>query len=50
MDINQNNFVKDLEIILKADDFKNSIDFTLKKYNLKDYKFSTILLINYLNK
>ena len=43
MDINQNNFVKDLEIILKADDFKNSIDFTLKKYNLKDYKFSTIL-------
>ena len=43
MDINQNNFVQDLEIILKADDFKNSIDFTLKKYNLKDYKFSTIL-------
>jgi len=43
MEINSYQFVKDFELILKADNFKSSIDFTLKKYNLKDSKFSTIL-------
>ena len=36
-------FIKDFELILKADNFKSSLDFSLKKYNLKDNKFSTIL-------
>ena len=36
-------FIKDFELILKADGFNSSIDFSLKKYNLKDGKFSTIL-------
>lgn len=37
------NFVKNFEKILKVDGFNGSIDFSLKKYNLKDNKFSTII-------
>ena len=43
MELNSCKFVKDFESILKSDGFKSSIDFSLKKYNLKDEKFSTIL-------
>ena len=43
MEINSCKFIKDFELILKADNFKSSLDFSLKKYNLKDNKFSTIL-------
>ena len=41
--MNSCKFIKDFELILKADNFKSSLDFSLKKYNLKDTKFSTIL-------
>ena len=41
--MNSCKFIKDFELILKADNFKSSLDFSLKKYNLKDNKFSTIL-------
>ena len=37
------NFLKKFEKILKIDKFNGSIDFSLKKYNLKDNKFSTII-------
>lgn len=43
MEMNSCKFIKDFELILKADNFKSSLDFSLKKYNLKDNKFSTIL-------
>ena len=43
MEINSCKFIKDFELILKADNFKSALDFSLKKYNLKDLKFSTIL-------
>ena len=43
MEMNTCKFIKDFELILKADNFKFSLDFSLKKYNLKDTKFSTIL-------
>ena len=43
MEINSCKFIKDFELILKADNFKSSLDFSLKKYNLKDNKFSIIL-------
>ena len=43
MEMNTCKFIKDFELILKADNFKSSLDFSLKKYNLKDNKFSTIL-------
>ena len=43
MEINSYKFIKDFELILKADSFKSTLDFSLKKYNLKDNKFSTIL-------
>ena len=43
MEMNSCKFIKDFELILKADNFKSSLDFSLKKYNLKDTKFSTIL-------
>ena len=36
-------FIQDFESILKNDNFNSNIDFTLKKYNLKDQKFSTLL-------
>ncbi len=35
--------MKKFEKILKTDKFNGSIDFSLKKYNLKDNKFSTII-------
>ena len=43
MELNSCKFVKDFESILKFDGFKSSIDFSLKKYNLKDEKFITII-------
>ena len=43
MELNNFNFVENFEKILKVDKFNGSIDFSLKKYNLKDNKFSTII-------
>ena len=43
MELNTCKFIKDLELILKTDNFKSSIDFTLKKYNIKDTKYSIII-------
>ena len=43
MELNTYKFIKDFELILKFDGFESSIDFSLKKYNLKDEKFITIL-------
>ena len=43
MESNSFNFVGKLESILKTDKFNGSIDFSLKKYKMKDNKFSTII-------
>ena len=43
MESNTFNFVGKLESILKTDKFTGSIDFSLKKYKMKDTKFSTII-------
>ena len=43
MELNSCKFIQDFESILKTDGFKSSIDFSLKKYNLKDAKFPTLL-------
>ena len=43
MESNSFNFVEKLESILKTDKFNGSIDFSLKKYKMKDNKFSTII-------